>query len=120
MVPLFANGEAPQFTDRPLYYAFYEQPGEHNAPRHDGLRTQRYTFAHIWTPTNEERKSGVRKPENEWMLIDNEKDPKQMKNVAQDPAYADVKKKYMDILGRHLKETGDPASIWFHRIKEYY
>lgn len=32
MVPLFENGEAPQFVDRPLYYAFYEQPGEHNAP----------------------------------------------------------------------------------------
>ncbi|MBQ9095689.1 MAG: sulfatase-like hydrolase/transferase [Akkermansia sp.] len=92
MVPLFENGEAPQFVDRPLYYAFYEQPGEHNAPRHDGIRTNRYTFARIWTPLDYERKSGVRKPENEWLLIDNEKDPQQMRNVSQDPAYADVMK----------------------------
>ncbi len=92
MVPLFANGEAPQFTDRPLYYAFYEQPGEHNAPRHDGIRTDRYTFARIWTPLDYERKSGVRKPENEWLLIDNETDPQQMRNVSQDPAYAEVMK----------------------------
>lgn len=90
LTPLFKTGDAPEFRDRPLYYAFYEQPGEHNAPRHDGLRTQRYTFARIWTPTDEERKSGTRKPENEWMLIDNEKDPKQMRNVAQDPEYAEV------------------------------
>lgn len=90
LVPLFATGEAPQFVDRSLYYAFYEQPGEHNAPRHDGIRTQRYTFARIWTPTGEERRTGVRKPENEWMLIDNETDPQQMRNVAQDPAYAEV------------------------------
>ncbi len=90
MVPLFESGAAPEFTDRPLYYAFYEQPGEHNAPRHDGLRTGRYTFAHIWTPTDAERKAGVRAPENEWMLFDNEKDPQQMKNVATDPAYAEV------------------------------
>lgn len=90
MVPLFANGAAPQFEDRPLYYAFYEQPGEHNAPRHDGIRTSRYTFARIWTPLDYERKSGKRKPENEWLLIDNEKDPQQMRNVAQDPAYAEV------------------------------
>ena len=92
MVSLFANGEAPQFTDRPLYYAFYEQPGEHNAPRHDGIRTDRYTFARICTPLDYERKSGVRKPENEWLLIDNETDPQQMRNVSQDPAYAEVMK----------------------------
>lgn len=90
LVPLFKDGKAVEFEDRPLYYAFYEQPGEHNAPRHDGIRTSRYTFAHIWTATPDERKSGVRKPENEWMLIDNEKDPKQMHNVAQDPAYKEV------------------------------
>ena len=92
MVPLFNNGDAPQFRDRPLYYAFYEQPGEHNAPRHDGIRTERYTFARIWTPLGHERKSGIRKPENEWLLIDNEKDPQQMHNVSQDPAYAEVMK----------------------------
>ena len=92
LVPLFENGDAPQFRDRPLYYAFYEQPGEHNAPRHDGIRTGRYTFARIWTPLDYERKSGTRKPENEWLLIDNEKDPQQMRNVSQDPAYAEVMK----------------------------
>lgn len=90
LVPLFATGDAPAFRDRALYYAFYEQPGEHNAPRHDGIRTGRYTLAHIWTPTDEERKAGARKPGNEWMLIDNEKDPKQMRNVADDPAYAPI------------------------------
>lgn len=90
--PLFATGEHKDFTDRPLYYAFYEQPGEHNAARHDGVRTARYTLAHIWTPTPEERKAGVRKPENEWMLIDNEKDPQQMKNVAMDPEYQEAMK----------------------------
>lgn len=90
LTPLFATGSAPAFGDRPLYYAFYEQPGEHNAPRHDGVRTSRYTLAHIWTLTPEEKKSGVRKPSNEWMLFDNEKDPAQMRNVSQDPEYKDV------------------------------
>jgi len=100
LMPLFATGEAPQFADRPLYYAFYEQPGEHNAPRHDGIRTARYTFAHIWTPTPEERRSGVRKPENEWLLIDNEKDPQQMRNVAGEPEY----KEAMESLRRLYEE----------------
>ena len=33
----------------------------HNAPRHDGLRTDRYTLSYIWTS-------------DEWMLFDNQKD----------------------------------------------
>lgn len=97
LMPLFATGEAPEFKDRAIYYAFYEQPGEHNAPRHDGLRNDRYTLAHIWTPTPEERKAGERKPENEWMLFDNEKDPSQMRNVAQDPEYQDVMKQLLEV-----------------------
>ena len=95
LTPLFKTGKDDAFMNRPLYYAFYEQPGEHNAPRHDGFRNGRYTFAHIWTPTAEERKSGERKPANEWMLIDNEKDPAQMHNVSQNPEYADVMKEMM-------------------------
>ncbi len=90
LTELFATGDAPTFRDRPLYYAFYEQPGEHNAPRHDGLRTARYTFARIATPTPAERQSGQRLPENEWLLIDNERDPQQLHNRATDPAYADT------------------------------
>ena len=88
--PLFATGEAEGFADRAIYYAFYEQPGEHNAARHDGMRNNRYTLARIWTPTPEERKAGVRKPGNEWMLFDNKKDPMQMHNVATKPEYKGV------------------------------
>lgn len=114
LVPLLKTGEAPEFTDRALYYAFYEQPGEHNAPRHDGVRTSRYTFAHIWTPTPEERKSGQRKPSNEWMLIDNEKDPDQLHNVSQDPAYAEVMKelteKYYELRKQYRVKDDCPGS----------
>lgn len=90
LVPLFATGENPKFEGRALYYAFYENPGEHNAPLHDGVRTERYTFAHILSLTPEEKKTGTRKVEDEWLLIDNEKDPQQMHNVANDPAYKEV------------------------------
>ena len=114
LVPLFKTGEQPEFEDRPLYYCFYENPGEHNAPRHDGIRTKRYTFARIWTPTWEERKAGVRKPSNEWLLIDNEKDPHQMHNVSQDPAYAevfaDLKAKYEAVRKQYRVPANSPGS----------
>ena len=53
-------------------------------------------------------------------LYDLIKDPFQLHNVCYDPAYAAVKKEYMDKLGRWMKETKDPDQVWFHRIKEYY
>ncbi len=90
LAPLLPTGDAPAFRDRPLYYAFYEQPGEHNAPRHDGLRTARYTIARIATPTPAERQASRREPGNEWLLIDNEADPQQLHNLATDPAYAET------------------------------
>ncbi|MDO5449327.1 MAG: sulfatase [Akkermansia sp.] len=109
LTPLFKDGKAPEFEDRPLYYAFYEQPGEHNAPRHDGIRTKRYTLGHIWTPTQEERKAGVRKPSNEWMLFDNEKDPAQMHNVAQNPEYAKVMEDLLKIYNEERAKYRVPA-----------
>lgn len=109
LTPLFKTGDHEAFRDRPLYYAFYEQPGEHNAPRHDGFRTARYTFAHIWTPTPEEKKSGTRKPANEWMLIDNEKDPQQLHNVAQDPDYAEVMQQMKQLYKELRKQYRVPA-----------
>ena len=96
LVPLFATGEAPCFDGRALYYAFYENPGEHNAPIHDGIRTDRYTLARIYSLLPGEDPS-ARRLENEWMLFDNEKDPHQMRNVIADPAYADVLKQLKQV-----------------------
>lgn len=89
MSGLFATGSDPAFDDRALYYAFYENPGEHNAPRHDGIRTRRWTFARFaknkYWPANRPFSFS-----DEWLLIDNENDPMQMKNLAADPAFANV------------------------------
>jgi len=46
-----------------------------------GVRTKRYTYA---------RKSDTKKP---WMLFDNQQDPLQLKNLVDDPAYANLRKK---------------------------
>ena len=114
LAPLLKDGSAPEFEDRPLYYAFYEQPGEHNAPRHDGIRTKRYTLAHIWTPTPQEQQSGQRKPSNEWMLFDNEKDPAQMHNVSQKPEYAktmeELKRIYEEQRAKYRVPQDSPGS----------
>ncbi len=53
-------------------------------------------------------------------LYDFEKDPYQLHNVCYDPAYAAVKKEMMDKMSQQMIALKDPASTWFHRIKEFY
>lgn len=80
------KGKAPKDWRKEVYYAYYEWPGEHNVPRHDAIRTDDgITLA--WLPRTKE-----------WMLYDLKKDPQQMKNLIDDPAYATLlpalKKRY--------------------------
>ena len=53
-------------------------------------------------------------------LYDFINDPYQLNNVCYDEKYTDIKREYIEKLSRHLKESNDPASIWFHRIKDFY
>lgn len=61
-----------------------------------GVRTKRYTYA---------RKSDSKQP---WMLFDNNKDPFQLKNLVDDPAWADLRKKLDKKTDELLAEAGDP------------
>lgn len=100
LLPTAATGKTPPSWRDAVYYCFYENPGEHNAPRHDGIRTDRYTLANIWT-------SG------EWMLFDMKKDPRQMNNVINDPAYKttveQLKKRYNELRATYKVPENSPG-----------
>lgn len=53
-------------------------------------------------------------------LYDFTNDPYQLNNLCYDENYSQIKKEYMEKLSKHLKESNDPASVWYHRIKEFY
>ena len=53
-------------------------------------------------------------------LYDLKKDPYQLHNVCDDPAYADVKKRLMDEMDEDMHRLNDPARVWFDRIREFY
>jgi len=75
LVPIL-KGEAQTCRDA-LYYHYYEFPGVHNVQKHEGVRTNQYKIIHYYEI-------------DEWELFDFKTDPTEMKNLYNDPQYADI------------------------------
>lgn len=78
LMPLL-KGEQVEWRDA-LYYHYYDGPGEHGVAKHYGVRTERYKLIRFYADAD-----------NTWELYDLEKDPKEMKSVYTDPAYAAIR-----------------------------
>jgi len=78
-----------------MYYHYYEYPAVHSVKRHYGVRTQRYKLIHFYHDIDE------------WELYDLQKDPKELNNVYEDPAYADVVKELKAELKRLREKYKD-------------
>lgn len=61
-----------------VYYHYYEYPAVHMVKRHYAIVTQEYKLVHFYFDVDE------------WELYDRLKDPQEMNNVFDDPAYQDV------------------------------
>lgn len=66
------------WTRDAVYYHYYEYPAVHQVKRHYGIVTIDYKLAHFYYDVDE------------WELYDRKKDPQEMNNVYNDPAYSDV------------------------------
>ncbi|MDZ7608553.1 MAG: sulfatase [Cyclobacteriaceae bacterium] len=76
LVPLF-RGDTINFRDA-VYYHYYEYPSVHMVKRHYAIVTEAYKLVHFYYDVDE------------WELYDRKKDPQEMTNVYDDPAYAEV------------------------------
>jgi len=76
LIPLM-KGEAENFREA-VYYHYYEYPSVHMVKRHYGIVTEDYKLAHFYFDVDE------------WELYDRKKDGNEMKNVYNDPEYAEV------------------------------
>jgi arylsulfatase A-like enzyme len=77
LVPLLSGDEG-QWDRDAVYYHYYEYPAVHMVKRHYGIVTREYKLAHFYYDVDE------------WELYDRKKDPREMQNVIDDPAYAEV------------------------------
>lgn len=120
MVPLL-TGHEDQWDRDAVYYHYYEYPAEHMVNRHYAIITQDYKLIHYYYV------------EDEWELIDRKKDPLELKNVYDDPAYAeiradlhkrldDLRVKYQDstelsdsFIQRYMERGGDDRTFGVHR-----
>jgi arylsulfatase A-like enzyme len=91
------RGKTPRNWRTSMYYHYYEYPAVHSVKRHYGVRTQRYKLIHFYNDIDE------------WELYDLRKDPREMKNVYDDPAYTDVVKKLKAELRRLRTKFKDTA-----------
>ena len=96
LVPLL-RGEAPANWRQSIYYHYYEYPGAHSVHRHDGVRDGRYKLIQFYTL-------------DEWELFDLEKDPRELRSVYGDPAYAPVVERLKGELTRLREQYRVPAS----------
>ncbi|MDI1322048.1 MAG: sulfatase [Algoriphagus sp.] len=78
LVPLL-SGQPEKWTRDAVYYHYYEYPAEHMVNRHYAIVTKEYKLIHYYFV------------EDQWELIVRKKDPQELTNVYNDPAYAEIK-----------------------------
>ena len=89
-----------------LYYHFYEYPAEHMAMRHYGIRTDRYKLVHFYNK------------DDFWELYDLKKDPKEMHNLIDDPAYQGVRKAMEKTLVSEQLRYDDKLALSLNHFEE--
>jgi arylsulfatase A-like enzyme len=98
LLPLL-RGNAESWTRDAVYYHYYEYPAVHMVKRHYAIVTEEFKLVHYYYDTDE------------WELIDRVKDPQELRNVYQDPAYAPVVAELHRKLVELRKQYGDSAEI---------
>lgn len=100
------NGSSEQWRDA-VYYTYYEYPSVHMVKRHYGVATDRYKLMHFYYDIDE------------WEMYDLEKDPDEMNNIYDDPAYANIRAELHEKLNQLRAKYGDSDELNQQYLKAY-
>jgi arylsulfatase A-like enzyme len=97
-VPLL-RGERPRGWREAVYYHYYEFPAVHMTKRHYGVRTARYKLVHFYHDIDA------------WEFYDLKRDPRELRNVYDDPGYVGVRENLRLELRRLQMLYGDSDEL---------
>ena len=101
------NGVTPPDWQQSLYYRYWMHKAHHNVYAHYGVRTKRHKLIYYYSDPLGQAGAIDEIYEPEWELFDLEKDPYELNNVYDDPAYAKVVAELKTELHRLQEEVGD-------------
>jgi arylsulfatase A-like enzyme len=102
------EGKTPPGWRQSMYYRYWMHlDGAHNVPAHYGVRTGRHTLIYYYGKGMNMKGAKNIDMEPEWELFDNQKDPKQVHNLAADPSHAETVRELRLELERLRREVGD-------------
>jgi arylsulfatase A-like enzyme len=109
------QGVTPADWRQSLYYRYWMNHGDHNVAAHYGIRTLKHKLVYYYydgldLPGTQEGPKNCQPMighEPEWELFDLERDPREMNNVVNDPAYATIRRQLTDELHRLQADLGD-------------
>lgn len=93
------TGKMEDWNREAVYYHYYEYPAEHMVNRHYAIITKEYKLIHYYFDLDH------------WELIDRLKDPKELTNEYDNPAYASIKEKLHKELEEVRKKYGDSDEL---------
>jgi N-acetylglucosamine-6-sulfatase len=86
LLPLFNDPKSNDWREA-VYYHYYEHGGEHQVPRHEGVRNARYKLINFYSNDG-------------YNLFDLQIDPNELSDVAANPKYSAVMKSMIAELNR--------------------
>lgn len=105
--PLWRGDDVPDWPDA-AYYRYWEHDDPiHSAPAHYGIRTAEHKLIHYYGAGLGVPGASERVFESEWELYDLRSDPAEMLNVADDPAYAEVRASLSEKLAEYQERYHD-------------
>lgn len=93
------KGDTSAWMRDAVYYHYYEYPAVHMVKRHYAIVTENYKLVHFYYDIDS------------WELYDRKADPKEMHNVYDDPAYAEIVERLTEQLKALRQHYGDSEAL---------
>jgi arylsulfatase A-like enzyme len=106
--PDLTGNRAPEPAHDGLYYRYWmHDDSSHHVGAHYGFRTERYTLIYFYNDGLGLPGCSSQRYPTEWELYNLAEDPEELRNVAADPAYADVRADLERRMWRAQEAVGD-------------